>query len=144
MFLNAAQTKTKVFLTGSTSLGQEPAFKGYLKPKYWNIQAKCTLMLCVCVPKCRNTEAKLHPDVVCCMFVFVLGEVGGLTKRHCLDSMYRKTSMAQTLMACIPCLARTHFWVPVLPYMGYLWSNFCIYVFLLFFSFSVFSDRQLL
>ena len=50
--------------------------------------------------------------------------------------------MAQTLMARLPWLTRTHSWVPMIPYMRLLSSNFCIYVFLLLFSFSIFSDRR--
>ena len=50
--------------------------------------------------------------------------------------------MAQTLMAHLPCLTRTRPWVPMIPYMRLLWSNFCIYVFMLLFSFSIFSDRR--
>ena len=52
------------------------------------------------------------------------------------------SSMARTLMAHLPCLTRTHSWAPMVPYMRPLCSNFCIkcYVFMLLFSFSVFSD----
>ena len=49
--------------------------------------------------------------------------------------------MARTLMARIPCLIRTRSSVPMVPYMRLLWSILCIYVFMLFFSFSIFSDR---
>ena len=44
-------------------------------------------------------------------------------------------------MAHLPCLFRTRSWVPMVPYMRLLWSDFSIYVFLLLFSFSIFSDR---
>ena len=55
---------------------------------------------------------------------------------------YSRTSTAQTLMARLPCLTRTRFCVPMIPYMRLLLSNVCIYVFILFFSFSIFSDRR--
>ena len=45
--------------------------------------------------------------------------------------------MAQTLKARLPCLNETRSWIPMVPYMGLLWSNFCIYVFLLLFLFSI-------
>ena len=49
--------------------------------------------------------------------------------------------MARTLMAPIPCLTRTRFLAPKVPAMILLWSNFCIYVFMLLFYFSGFSDQ---
>ena len=49
--------------------------------------------------------------------------------------------MAQTLMACLPCLTRTCSWVSMVRYMRLLWPNFCVYVFILLFSVSVFSDQ---
>ena len=49
-----------------------------------------------------------------------------------------RTSVARTLMVCLPCLIRTCSWVSMIPYMILLWSNFCIYVFMLLFSFSTF------
>ena len=52
--------------------------------------------------------------------------------------------MARTLMARLLTLTRTRSCDPMIPYMGILWSNFCIYLFMLLFSFSVFSDRRLL
>ena len=63
-----------------------------------------------------------------------------LVREYLFDS-YR-TSLAETLMARLPCLTRTHSWVPMMPYMRLLWSNFCFYVFMLLFSFSIFSDRR--
>ena len=57
------------------------------------------------------------------------------------QAYYGRTSMAQTLMAHLPRLTRTRSWVPMIPYMRLLWSNFCLYVFMLLLSFSVFSDR---
>ena len=42
--------------------------------------------------------------------------------------------IARTLMA--------RFWVPMNTYTRLLWSDFCIYVFLLLFSLSVFSDQR--
>ena len=33
-------------------------------------------------------------------------------------------------------------WVPIVTYMRIVWSNFCIHVSMLLFSFSVFSDRR--
>ena len=56
-------------------------------------------------------------------------------------SIYNRTSVARTLMARLLCLTRTRFEVPAVPYMRLLWSNVCIYVFVLLFSFSCFSDR---
>ena len=52
--------------------------------------------------------------------------------------------MVRTLLACLPCLTRTHSLVPMIPYKRLQWSDLCIYVFLLLFSFSIFSDWQLL
>ena len=48
--------------------------------------------------------------------------------------------IAQTLMARLPCLTRYRSWVPMNSYLRLLWSDFCIDVFLLLFSLSVFSD----
>ena len=45
-------------------------------------------------------------------------------------------------MAPIPCLTRTPSWAPVVPYIRHLWSNYCIYVFILLFSISIFSDLR--
>ena len=45
-------------------------------------------------------------------------------------------------MACLLSLTRTHSWVPMISFMKLLWSNFCLYIFMLLFSFSIFSDRQ--
>ena len=56
-------------------------------------------------------------------------------------ALYSRTSMVRNLMACLPCLFRTRSWIPVVPYMRLLWSNLCIYVFVLLFSFSIFSDQ---
>ena len=50
--------------------------------------------------------------------------------------------MSRTLMARLPYLTRTRSLVPMIPYMRLLWSNFCIYAFMLSFSFSIFSDRR--
>ena len=50
--------------------------------------------------------------------------------------------MAQTQMALYPCMSTTCSWVTMIPYMRALWSNFCIFVFMLLFSFSIFSDLQ--
>ena len=50
--------------------------------------------------------------------------------------------IARTLMARVPCLTRYRSWVPMNSYTRLLWSDFCIYVFLLLFSLSVFSDRR--
>ena len=47
--------------------------------------------------------------------------------------------MARTLMAHLPCLTITRSWVPLISYMRLLWSNVCICVFMLLFSFSIFS-----
>ena len=44
-------------------------------------------------------------------------------------------------MAHLPCLTRTRSWVPMIPYMRLLWSNFCIYLFVLLILFSIFSVR---
>ena len=52
--------------------------------------------------------------------------------------MYSRTSMARTLMACIPCLTRTCPWVPIVPYTRLLFS---VGVFMLLFSSSIFSDQ---
>ena len=38
-------------------------------------------------------------------------------------------------------VTRTRSWVPMVSYMRLPWSNFCIKVFILLFSFSIFSDR---
>ena len=59
-----------------------------------------------------------------------------------LDLHYSRTSMAQTLMARIPFLTRTRSWVPMVPYMRLLLSNFCIYGVVLLFYFSIFSGRR--
>ena len=56
--------------------------------------------------------------------------------------MYSRTSMARTLLAGLLCLTRTGSWVPLIPYMILLWSNFSIYVLLLLFLFSIFSDQR--
>ena len=58
------------------------------------------------------------------------------------ECIYSRTSMARTLMACLPCLSRTRSWISMVPYMILLWSNFCIYVFMLLFSFSIFNDLR--
>ena len=50
--------------------------------------------------------------------------------------------MACPLIVRLSCLTGTHSWVPMIPYMRLLWSNFCIYAFMLLFSFSIFSDRR--
>ena len=49
--------------------------------------------------------------------------------------------MARTMMARLSCLTRTRSWGPIILYMRLLWSNFCFYVFMLLFSFPIFSDR---
>ena len=48
----------------------------------------------------------------------------------------------RTLMARLPSLVRTRSWVPMISYIRILWPNFCIYVFMLLFSFYIFSDRR--
>ena len=50
--------------------------------------------------------------------------------------------MAQILMASLPCLDKTRSWAPVVPFVRFLCSIFCIYVFMLLISFAIFSDRQ--
>ena len=50
--------------------------------------------------------------------------------------------MARTLLARLPYLARTGSCAPIIPYTRLLWSNFCIYVSMLLFSFSCFSDLR--
>ena len=50
--------------------------------------------------------------------------------------------MTRTLLTRVPFMTRTRSLVPVIPSMRLLWSNFCIYVFMLLFSFSIFSDRR--
>ena len=55
--------------------------------------------------------------------------------------LYSRTSVAQTLVARFPCLTRTCSWVGMIPHMRLLWSNSCIYVLMLLFSFSIFGDR---
>ena len=57
------------------------------------------------------------------------------------NTSYR-TSVAQILMARLPCLTRTGFCAPMVTYMRLLLSNFCFYVSMLLFSFSIFSDCQ--
>ena len=52
-----------------------------------------------------------------------------------------RTLMAQKLKNCLPWLTRTHSWVPMVPFMSLLWSNFCIYIFMLLLSFSIFSGQ---
>ena len=49
--------------------------------------------------------------------------------------IYSRTSMARTLTTCLPCLTRTRTWVPMIPYMRFLWSNFRKYVLMLLFYF---------
>ena len=50
----------------------------------------------------------------------------------------KKPSITRTLMARLPwaCLTTTSFRIPIITYMRLLWSNFCIYVFILLVSFS--------
>ena len=55
--------------------------------------------------------------------------------------VYLSWQIAQNLMALLLFLTRTHSWVPMIPYIRLLWSNCCIYVFMLLFSFSVFCDQ---
>ena len=52
--------------------------------------------------------------------------------------------MARILMARLPCLELVTylFLGPYDPIFEFLWSSFCIYGFMLLFSFSVFSDRR--
>ena len=63
------------------------------------------------------------------------------TESWSVQSVYSRTSMTRTVMAHLPCLTRTSSRAPLIPYMILLWSNFCIYVFMLLFLFSFFSDR---
>ena len=55
---------------------------------------------------------------------------------------YGRTSMARILMVRLPCLTRTHSWGHMFPHMRLLWSNFCIYITMLSFTFSISSDRR--
>ena len=57
--------------------------------------------------------------------------------RKTFYAKYSRTSMARTPMAILSCPTRTCSWVPLIPYMRLLWSNFCIYGFMLLFSFSI-------
>ena len=59
-----------------------------------------------------------------------------------MTSTYSRTSMARSLLARLSCLTRTRSWVPMIPFVGLLWSIFCMYVFMLLFAFSIFSDRR--
>ena len=51
------------------------------------------------------------------------------------------TSIARTQMACLPCVTRTHSWVPMVSYETSV-VKFLHLCFMLLFSFSVFSDRR--
>ena len=81
-------------------------------------------------------------NVVMCTVIFSNIFFSPAIGRSETKKRYSRTSMARTLMARLPCLTRTRSLVPMIPYMRVLWSNFYIYVFMLSFSFSIFSDRR--
>ena len=55
---------------------------------------------------------------------------------------YSRTSMARTPIARLPSRTGTLSWIPTVQTMRILWSNFCIYVFVLLFPCSIVSDRR--
>ena len=52
--------------------------------------------------------------------------------------IYSRTSVTQTPTARLHYLTGPRAWIPMIPYIRLLWSNSCIYVFMLLFSFSAF------
>ena len=61
---------------------------------------------------------------------------------NAFDHMELCLVLQAALMAHLPRLIKSRFRVPMMSYMRFLWSNFCINVSMLLFSFSIFSDRR--
>ena len=101
---------------------------GHLVPKWRHFYGMWPLGCFIWNERVAPQEITVKIQIVIVWFKLYLFE-----KLH----KYSWTSVAWTLMARLPCLTRTHSWVPMIPYMRLLWS-----VFMLLFSFSVLSDRR--